>query len=82
VCCGNLGRAWILRTAGAVLAASVWIAEADRITAATTARPGPPGFSHATGLPPLGFHVGLAGIGLAWLQHGRAAPDPIDALLL
>ena len=82
LCCGNLGRAWILRTAGAALGEPAWTAAADGITAETAARPGPPGFSHATGLEPLGFLHGLAGIGVAWLQHGRATPDPVDALLL
>ena len=82
ICCGNLGRAWILRAAGANLGEPAWIAAADRITAATATRPGPPGFSHATGLEPLGFLHGLAGVGVAWLQHGRAAPDPVDVLLL
>lgn len=82
LCCGNLGRAWILRIAGATLGAPTWTTAADRITAASAARPGPPGFGHATGLEPLGFLHGLAGLGAAWLQHGRTAPDPVDELLL
>jgi type 2 lantibiotic biosynthesis protein LanM len=83
LCCGNLGRAEALLTAGRTLGRDDWQSEARRLTSAVVRRArqnGRYGLGWSAGPYIPSFHQGMAGIGYQFLRMAR--PDRVPSVLL